>query len=149
MIESIKKAVLGDNATETIKAGTLVTTRGIGVVLVALIGGLVLLDQFDYGPWKELVTWQKFTFVTAGGFIWSIAAGTDAIARGISAGAAPHFITIPTGLRCTYLVGEDSADRLVAAARLPTDGINSPEFLIVKGATHQWAKAAELRFTRS
>lgn len=149
MFEAIKKAILGDNANATIKAGTLVTTRGIGVIIVGLIGGLVLLEQFDYGPWKGLDTWQQFTFVVASGVIWSIVAGADAIARGLSAGASSRVVALPPGLECTYVPGTDSPGWSVAATRFGPDDNQEPEFLIVKGKAHRWAKAADLRFPES
>ena len=147
MLEKIKKAVLGDSSNQTIKAGTLVTTRGIGVVIVGLIGGLVLLEQLDYGPWMDLNTWQKFTFVIGGGFIWALVAAGDAIARGLSAGPSDMVVPMPANLRATYLAGEDSVGWLVAAVRVGASA--DPEFLIVKGTSHRWAKAAELRFAEN
>lgn len=146
MIEKIKKAVVGDPASQTIEAGTLVTTRGIGVIIVGLIGGLLLLESFDYGPWTNLATWQQFTFVVASGFIWSIVAAADGIARGLAADAEVRIVALPPGLRCTHLVGEDEPGWTVAAARIGPSSDNSLEFLIVKGTTHQWAKTGELRF---
>lgn len=149
MIESIKKAVLGDNANETIKSGTLVTTRGIGVIIVGLIGGLLLLDTFDYGPWKELSTVQKFMFVVASGFIWALVASADAIARGYAAGVTSQLVPFAAGLKCTYLVGKDTSGWSVAAARTGPSSAGPPDFLIVKGATFKWAKAAEIEFKQS
>ncbi|ALV43223.1 hypothetical protein AU252_20370 [Pseudarthrobacter sulfonivorans] len=43
-LESFKKSLLGDKANQTIKSGTLVTTRGTGIIAVGLIGTFLLMD---------------------------------------------------------------------------------------------------------
>ena len=148
-LDSLKKSVLGDAANETIKSGTLVTTRGIGVVAVALIGTFLLLDQLgDTGPWKDMTAAQKLMFVAAAGAIWAVVAAADAIARGIAAPAArPSFVALPSGLTVTKTAGVDSPGWRVAAVKVAPLGDSADTlFLIVKDKAVEWASTSDLKF---
>jgi hypothetical protein len=127
----------------------LVTTRGIGVVAVGLIGTFLLLDQFgDTGPWKDMSASGKLMFVVAAGAIWGVVAGADAIARGIATSAArPSVVALPSGLVVTKTAGVDTPGWHVAAVQAaPQDASAGVRFLIVKGNAVEWISASELTF---
>jgi hypothetical protein len=148
-LESLKKAVVGDAANETIKSGTLVTTRGIGVVAVGLIGTFLLLDQLgDTGPWKGMSATGKLMFVVAAGAIWAVVAAADAIARGLAtASAQPRVVALPAGLVATKTGGVDSPGWHVAAVEVaPLHTGDAERFLIVKGSAFEWVLAKDLKF---
>jgi hypothetical protein len=149
-LDSIKKAVTGDAENATIKDGTLVTTRGIGVIAVALIGTFLLLDQLgDTGPWHDLSAGGKLAFLLGAGAIWAVVAAADAIARGIATAATrPTVASMPSGLVATRTEGKDSPGWRVAAVELSgTAGSEVVRFLVVKGTDHAWVAAADLSFS--
>jgi hypothetical protein len=150
VLESIKKAVTGDDSAEVIKSGTLVTTRGIGVVAVGLIGTFLLLDALgDTGPWASMSAAQKLFFVVACGAIWALVAAADAIARGLATAATqPIVMAMPPGLVATRTEGVDSPGWRVAAVEVPrTPNGHKVQFLVVNGSTHDWVDAADLKFS--
>jgi hypothetical protein len=150
MFESIKKAVTGDATTDVIKSGTLLTTRGIGVVAVGLIGAFLLLDQLgDAGPWASMDTAQKLSFVLACGAIWALVAAADAIARGLATAATQPLITaLPSGLTASRTEGVDSPGWHVAAIEMPRGaGDKGAQFLVVKGDKCEWVGVEDLDFS--
>ncbi|MEU5884702.1 hypothetical protein [Spirillospora sp. NPDC047279] len=143
-IDKIKKAVGGDPANEAIKAGTLLVTRGLGTVAIALIGTFFLLDQLgDRGPWHGMNSVQKLGFVLGAGFIWAVVATGDALARGIAAGRPDALVALPPGLVATVTDGTDSHGWRVVGVR-PAAG--EPEFLVVKDDEVRWLPAGRLAF---
>ncbi|MFG2007071.1 hypothetical protein ACGFNU_48780 [Spirillospora sp. NPDC048911] len=146
-IDKIKKMVAGDPANATIKAGTLLVTRGLGTVAVALIGTFLLLDQLgDRGPWHGLSTVQKLAFVLGAGFIWSIVAASDALARGIASARPDGMVALPPGLLATVLDGRDSSGWRVVGVRPGTAAGGAPEFLVAKDSEVRWLAADRLAF---
>ncbi|MFI0454314.1 hypothetical protein [Actinomadura sp. 6N118] len=146
-IDKIKKMVAGDPANEAIKSGTLLVTRGLGTVAVALIGTFFLLDQLgDSGPWHGLSGAQKLAFVLGAGFIWSVVAASDALARGIAAGRPDGLVALPPGLHATVLDGVDSPGWRVVGVRLGAAAGGAPEFLIAKDTDVRWLPAERLSF---
>src|SRR3954470_23416453 len=97
--DSLKKSLLGDKSNEIIKAGTLVTTRGTGVIAVALIAVFIVMDELDVGPWRTLSDDSKLLFVATVGFVGGMGAGADPFpgARPTQT-AAPAVIHLPRGL---------------------------------------------------
>ncbi|KAB2341007.1 hypothetical protein [Actinomadura rudentiformis] len=147
-LDKIKKMVAGDPANEAIKSGTLLVTRGLGTIAVALIGTFFLLDQLgDRGPWHGLSGAQKLAFVLGAGFIWSVVAASDALARGIAAGRPDGLVALPPGLVATVLDGVDSPGWRVVGVR-PGAGKDGgvPEFLVAKGTDVRWLPAERLAF---
>ena len=148
-LEGLKKAVAGDPANETIKSGTLVTTRGIGVVAVGLIGVFLLMDQLgEIGPWKDMSNAQKLAFVVAAGAIWAVVAAADAIARGLAAATTRATVTsMPPGLIATRTTGVDSPGWRVAAVQTGrSNNMEETRFLIIKGDKFDWVSTEELSF---
>jgi hypothetical protein len=149
--EALKKSILGAKQDEAIKSGTLVVTRGIGVIAIALIGTFLLLDQLgDVGPWwKGLDTIAKLEFVVASAAVWAIVAGADVIARGLATARQNDFIaTLPKGLTATKIEGKDSHGWDVVAAKFSGGaGADGPTYLVVKpGHEAEWLAAEKLQF---
>ncbi|GAA2632623.1 hypothetical protein SMC26_30645 [Actinomadura fulvescens] len=145
-IDKIRKMVAGDPANASIKAGTLLVTRGLGAVAVALVGVFLLLDQLgDSGPWHGLSSAQKLAFVLGAGFIWSVVAAGDALARGIASRRPAELVALPPGLLATVLEGEDSPGWRVVGVRAAAAG-GEPEFLIAKDTEVRWLAAGRLSF---
>src|SRR4051794_14315944 len=146
--DSLKKSLLGDKSNEIIKAGTLVTTRGTGVIAVALIAVFIVMDELDVGPWRTLSDDSKLLFVATVGFVWAIVAGADAIARGLATrNAAPAVIHLPRGLKATRTEKTDSRGWSVVAVSVPSEDDQQPlRFLIEKGGTVVWTTADSLSF---
>jgi len=92
--DGLKKSLAGDEQSELIKSGTLLVTRGFGVMAVGLIAALWLMDQLDFGPWDGLAVAEKFDFIVAVGFMWAIVAAADALARGVSTGLTANSYTV-------------------------------------------------------
>ncbi|TFV86526.1 hypothetical protein E4P40_12865 [Blastococcus sp. CT_GayMR20] len=150
MLESIKKAVTGDATTDVIKSGTLLTTRGLGVVAVGLIGTFLLLDELGgTGPWASLDTSQKLLFVLGCGAIWALVAAADAVARGLATAATQPVLTaMPPGLVAVRTTGVDSPGWAVAAIQVPrVAGDEKPKFLVIKANAHEWVSADDLDFS--
>jgi hypothetical protein len=143
-----KKAIVGDKANETIKAGTLVVTRGIGVVAVGLIGTFTVMDWFDGGPWRDMTPEQKLLFVLGAGFIWAIVLAGDAIARGLATAATgDQMLVLPSGLMATKTEGVDDTGWRVAAVKMAPNGTpETASFLLLKGRKQEWVQANELTF---
>jgi hypothetical protein len=149
MFEKIKKAVTGDATTDVIKSGTLLTTRGLGVVAVGLIGTFLLLDELgDAGPWASMDTSQKLLFVLGCGAIWALVAAADAIARGLATAAVQPLVTaMPPGLTASRTTGVDSPGWRVAAIEMPRGtGEKGAQFLLVKGDKCEWVGVEDLVF---
>jgi hypothetical protein len=147
--KALKESIVGAKHDEIIQAGTLVVTRGTGVIAVALIGTFFLLDLLDQGPWANLDSWQKLAFVLASGLIWAIVAAADAIARGLATASRHELVAqLPKGLKATKTVGKDDPDWYVVAVKFAvSEGSEGPEFLIVKkGQPAEWAPRQELDF---
>lgn len=144
-----KKAIIGDKANETIKAGTLVVTRGIGVVAVGLIGTFTVMDWFDSGPWRDMTPEQKLLFVLGAGFIWAIVLAADAIARGIATAATgDQMLVLPAGLMATKTEGVDDPGWRVAAVKIaPSGPSETASFLVLKGQAQEWVQANKLKFS--
>lgn len=142
----ITKAILGDADNEIIKAGTLATTRGIGVVAASLIAVFFLMDQLrDSGPWKDFTAQQQLLFVLAAGLIWVLLAAADSIARGLAARAtAPRVVALPAGLTATRTAGVDSPGWCVVALEV---GGPANKFYLVKGTESVWVTADDVTFT--
>jgi hypothetical protein len=145
----IKKAVVGDKQTEMIKSGTLVVTRGIGVVGIGLVGTFFVLDLTGTGPWKGMPPAQKLWFVLGAGLIWAIVAGADSVARGITKAAAhDRIVTLPPDLVGARTEGLDDHGWLATAAKFSRDGDQETvSFLVVKDNKAAWVKAKDFHFT--
>lgn len=146
--ESLKKSILGSKQDELITSGTLVVTRGIGVIAVALIGIFVLFEELgDVGPWKEMSGPQKLAFVLGAAAVWAVVAAADALARGIATSKqAELVVTLPEGLKATRTEGPDSAGWSVVAAKFgPAADPKLVEYLVVKaGEAADWVAPADL-----
>jgi hypothetical protein len=137
---ALYKAIRGDEDAEVIKAGTLATTRGMGVVAAALVAGLPALDKLsDTGPWHDADAATKLWFILGAGAIWAIVAAADAVARGL---AQPRVVSLPTGLPVTRTAGRDEAGWTAVAI----EAGDNPLFLVVKGTDTAWVAAADLHF---
>jgi hypothetical protein len=149
-LKRITKAVTGDRDEQVITAGTLATTRGVGIVAVGLIGVFSLLDGLGAkgGPWPDLSSVQKLTFVLGCGAIWALVAAADAIARGIATAATrPTLVALPPGLLVTRTTGLDSPGWHAAMIEVPGRATGpGPRYLVVKGDQHAWVPAEELSF---
>ena len=146
--EQIKKAIFGDKQAEMIKSGTLVVTRGIGVIGIGLVGTFFVLDQFDTGPWKDMTAVQKLWFVLGAGFIWALVAGADSVARGLtSAARSDRVLVLPPGLVGTRTEGKDEQGWRATAAKFAADGAQEGvSFLVIKGDKHAWVAAKDFHF---
>jgi hypothetical protein len=134
-LDSLKKSLVGDEATEIIKSGTLATTRGTGVVAVSLIGAFIVMDSFGFEPWDALSPVIKWGVVIAIGAMWALVAAADSIARGIATAAtAPTFVRLPAGLKATRTEGSDSPGWSLVAVEIAKVGEKDDlRFLAVKG----------------
>lgn len=147
-LESFKKSLLGDKANQTIKSGTLVTTRGTGVIAVGLIGTFLLMDWLGASPWEGLQPDQKLSFVLATGAIWAVVAAADSIARGLATrSSVPVIVKLPAGLLATRTIGIDSSGWSVLAVEVTPDGKEEAmQFLVVKGSETAWVSSDDLEF---
>lgn len=147
-LESLKKSLLGDKANETIKSGTLVTTRGTGIIAVGLIGTFLVMDWLNAAPWEGLLPDQKLTFILATGAIWAVIAAADSIARGLAARSSlSAIVELPAGLVATRTPGRDSPGWSVLAIEVTPNGIKEAvEFLVVKGSETAWVASKDLEF---
>ncbi len=148
VLESIKKSLVGDKATEIIKSGTLLTTRGTAVVAVSLIGVAVFMEFVEAPVWNEASPDMKLWFVIATGVVWAIVAAADSIARGIATAAtARQVVRLPAGLRATRLDGADSRGWAVLAMTADRGGAQeSVRFLVAKGDDLVWLDPGQLQF---
>jgi hypothetical protein len=149
--EALKKSVLGAKEEELIKAGTMVVTRGIGIIALGLIGTFWLLDALgDRGPWAGMDLWQKIVFVAVAAGVWSIVAAADAIARGLATARATDVVAaLPPGLKATVTTGLDSPGWSVVAVRL-VEGKESEslKYLVVKESEPAtWMSPDDLKFS--
>lgn len=145
--ESIKKALAGDKSTEIIKSGTLVTTRGTGVIAVGLIGTFFLLDALNVAPWQGLSSDAKLVFVLATGAMWALIVAADSIARGIATAASvPTVVKLPPGLLATKTSGLDSPNWSVLAVEIAPDKQETKRFLVAKGSETSWVGSEDLVF---
>lgn len=147
-LESLKKSLVGDKANQTIKSGTLVTTRGTGIIAVALIGTFLLMDWLKAGPWEGLQPGEKLSFVLATGAIWAVIAAADSIARGLATRSSlPAIVRLPAGLLATRTSGRDSPGWSVLAIEVTPNGKKEAiQFLVVKGSETAWVASDDLEF---
>lgn len=146
--ESIKKSVLGDKSTDTIKSGTLVTTRGTGVIAVGLIGTFMVLDAWNASPWQGLPPEGKLNFILATGAIWALVIAADSIARGLATRSSlPAVVTLPAGLSATRITGKDTTGWSVLAVQVSGTGQQEAvQYLVVRGGEAAWVGVGELQF---
>jgi hypothetical protein len=145
--EGLKKSISGDEQTELIKSGTLLVTRGFGVLAVGLISAMWLMDELDFGPWGGLTVSEKFDFIVAVGFMWAIVAAADALARGIATGLTASkytIIALDPPLPAKHEVSDDVKNDVTARAIRTHPGeptkIHSILITTSKGET-TWADA--------
>lgn len=148
--KALKESIVGAKHEELIKSGTLVVTRGIGIVAVAFVGTFFLLDMFNEGPWASLDTWQKLAFVVAAALVWAIVAAADAIARGHATASRHDLVAaLPKGLAVIKTKGRDESGWTAVAVKFAvTEGAEGPRYLIVKeGKPAEWAAEEDLAFS--
>lgn len=143
-LDSLKKAIAGDEGSEIIKSGTLATTRGTGVVAIALVGVFLVVESLDFGPWKDASSAQQLTFVLGAGAIWAVVAGADSIARGISTANARTVVTLPPGLVATKTDGQDEPGWAVVAIDIGNGKEGSQQYLLSKGGKAEWLDSTKL-----
>jgi hypothetical protein len=151
LLEDLLDAFAADGDVDVIKAGTLRTTRGTALSLIAFLTVVYAVDGF--GNTIDWVTADnKYLLALGAGLMWAIVAAADALARGIATGrteaatvAASASYALGAVLTCTRTEGPDDPGWKAVAIRRSTSD-DGPEFLLTKGAKVEWVKAEHLKF---
>lgn len=159
VLDSLKKAVAGDEDAAVIKSGTLATTRGAGFAAAGLVAVFTAMDLLAFKPWDELDPLIKWAVVVSIGAIWAMMAAADSLARGLAtagdsvakgltaSAAAPSFVRLPPGLKVTRTEGTDSPGWTALAVEVSkADEKDELRFLVTKGSDVVWVKADDLAF---
>jgi hypothetical protein len=162
MLKELLDAFADDESVDVINAGTLRTTRGTALFLIALLTIVFVVDGLtEYAFLND--DERKFQFVVAAGFMWAIVSSADALARSIATGrkdaatvaaaalteqaklALGSPIALPGTLSCTVTDGRDEPGWRAVASRRPTES-DEPEFLLVKDSETKWVSVKHVQF---